>query len=113
MVLGNTYRSVDGLVTLKVTVLSETVMCLAKGHARNAAGDGTKTDGAEAAEEAVLPRLGRLWRLGVDMLARTGEDVVEAVLPLVQVVMVNRTVVVSVCLSWGRHFDGKKVEMKE
>lgn len=88
-------------------------MCLAKGHARNAAGDGAKAYGAKATEEAVLPRLRRLGRLGVDMLAGTGEDIIEAVLPLVQVVMVNRTVVMSVCLSWGRHLDVKKVEMKE
>lgn len=52
-------RGVDGLVSLKVTVLSETVMGLAKGHTRDAAGDRAKADGAEAAKEAVLPRLRR------------------------------------------------------
>lgn len=84
-------------------------MGLAKGHARDAAGDGAQADGAEAAEEAVLPRLRRLGRLGVDMLARTGEDIIEAILPFVEVVMVDGTVVMCVCLSWGRHIDGMKV----
>lgn len=87
-------------------------MSLAKGYARNAAGDSAKVDGAKASKEAVLPRLGRLGRLGVDMLAGTGEDIIEAVLPLVQVVVVNGTIVMGV-LSWGRHLGGKKVEMKE
>lgn len=84
-------------------------MGLAKGHARDAAGDRAKADRAEAAEEAVLPRLRRLGRLGVDMLAGTGEDIIESVLPLVKVVVVDGTVVVSVRLSWGRHIAGKKV----
>lgn len=84
-------------------------MGLAKGHTRDAAGDRAEADGAEAAKEAVLPRLRRLGRLGVDMLARTREDIIEAILPFVEVVMVDWAVVVSVCLSWGRHIDGMKV----
>lgn len=79
-------------------------MSLAKGDTRNTAGDQAGIDGGEAAKEGVVPGLGRLGRLGVDMLARTGEDVVEAVLPLVEVVVVNGTVVVDV-LSRGGHCE--------
>lgn len=110
---GKTYRSVHWLVTFKVFVLLKTMMCLAKGHAGNTACNGAETDRAETAEETVLPRLGCLRRLGVDMFAGTGEDIVETTLPLFEIVMVDGTVVVGVCLSWSwcwcrsSHFEDK------
>ena len=71
-------------------------MSLAKGDAGEAPGDQAGVDGAAAAEEGVVPGLRSLRRLGVDMLAGTGEDVVDAVLPLVEVIVVDGTVVVLV-----------------
>lgn len=69
---GSTYGSVDRLISLQVTVLTKTVMGLAKGHTRNATCNGAEADRAEAAKEAVLPRLRCLGGLGVDVLAGTG-----------------------------------------
>jgi hypothetical protein len=69
---GSTYGGVDGLISLEVTVLTKSVVGLAEGHAGNAACNGAEADRAEAAKEAVLPRLRRLGGLGVDMLAGTG-----------------------------------------
>ena len=70
-------------------------MRLAKGNARNAAGDQAQVDRAEAGEEAVVPwlRIGR--GLLVDMLAGPGENVVEASLPFLDVVVADRA------LLWG------------
>jgi hypothetical protein len=107
----DTYRGVDGLIAIEVTVLAETVMGLAKGDTGNTAGDQAGVDGGEAAKEGVVPGLGRLGRLGVDMLAGAGEDVVEAILPLVEVVVVNGTVVVGV-LSRGSHCERYLFEEK-
>jgi len=66
-------------------------MGLAKGHAREAVGHAAEVDGAEAAEERVVPGLGALGGLGVDDLAGAGEDVVEAGLPLGHVVVAEGT----------------------
>ena len=75
------------------------MMCLSKGHARNAACDSTEIDRAETSKEAVLPGLGCRGGLGVNVLLGTGEDIVETVLPLVQVIVVDGTVIGSL----GRH----------
>lgn len=80
-------------------------MGLAEGDTRDTAGDGTGVDGVEAAEEGRGPRLSVGGRLGVDMLAGAGKDIVEAVLPVLHVVVVNGTVVVGVG-SRGSHCDG-------
>jgi hypothetical protein len=91
-----TYRGVDGLIASKVTALAKTVMSLAEGDARKAPGDQASVDGAAAAEEGVVPRLRSLRGLGVDVLAGTGDDIVDTVLPLVEVIVVDGTVVVLV-----------------
>lgn len=64
---------------------------LAKGHAGEAVGHAAEVDGVEAAEERAVPWLGALGGLGVDDLAGASEDVVEARLPLVHVVVAERT----------------------
>lgn len=99
----STYRSIDRFIALQAAVFPKTVMGLAKRHARDAASYSAKVNRAEAAEEAIMPRLGSLgMRLGVDVFTRTGENVIETVLPLVEVVVVNRTIIVGVGLT--RHF---------
>lgn len=75
-------------------------MGFTKGHARNTASDSAKVDRVEAAEKAVLPRSRGLGRLRVDVLTRASENVIETVLPFVEVVVVDRTVVVGVSMSW-------------
>lgn len=69
---GSTYGGVDGLISLEATILTKTVVGLAEGHAGNATCNSAEADRAEAAKEAVLPRLRRLGGLGVDVLAGTG-----------------------------------------
>lgn len=78
-------------------------MRLAEGHARHAACYSAKADGAETAEEAVIPRLRCLRRLGFDVFAGTSKDIIETVFPFVDVVVVNGTVVLGICGSRGRH----------
>lgn len=69
------------------------MMCLSKGHTRNAARYSAEIDRAETSKEAVLPGLGCGGGLGVDVLLGTGEDIVETVLPLIQVIVVDGTVI--------------------
>lgn len=90
-----TYRSVDGLPALKVAILADTVMRLAKGDARKAVGNEAGINGVEAVEEAGVPALRGLRRLGVDDLTRARQDVVEAVLPVVEVLLIDGAVVVA------------------
>ena len=63
----------------------DAVVRLTKGDAGQAVGDEAGVDGVEAVEEAGEPAAGALRGLGVDVLARAREDVVEAVLPGVEV----------------------------
>jgi len=102
---------VDGLVTLHVGRLVKTMMSLAKGNARNAVGHEADIDGVEAAEEAIVPRLRVFGRLGVDMLARLGQDVVDASLPVLHILVVDGAIVMGVLgLSRSSHFDGVKAK---
>lgn len=94
-----TYRSINRFITLKVPTLSKSVMRLSKGHARNATCYSTKINRAETSKETVLPGLRCRGGLGVDVLLGTGEDIVETVLPLVQVIVVDGTAIGSL----GRH----------
>ena len=50
-----TYRGIDGTIALEVGVLVQTVVGLAEGHARSAAGDEAGVDGLAAVKGAVLP----------------------------------------------------------
>ena len=85
-------------------------MSLAKGHAGHAAGDEAGVDGHEAGEERAHPRLGRVGRLGVEVLAGPRQDVGEAVLPLVRVLVLERAGLVrgrgGGGSSGSRHVDG-------
>ena len=90
----------------------ETVVRLAEGDAGDAVADQAEVDGAEAAEEAVVPRLRVLGRLGVDVLAGPGQDVVDARLPVVDVLVVDGPVVVGVLGGGGSgHGDERKVRL--
>ena len=79
-------------------------MRLTEGNARNAAGDQASIDRVEALEETRVPRLGLRRGLGVDVLAGARQDIVESVLPVLEVVVVNRTIVV-LLLSRGGHCE--------
>ena len=74
-------------------------MSLSKGDARNTACYSAEINGAETSKEAVLPRLRCGGGFGVDVFLGTGKDIVETVLPLVQIIVVDGTVIGSL----GRH----------
>lgn len=82
-------------------------MSLAEGNARNATGDQAGIDGVEALKETGVPRLGLGRRLLVDVLARAGQDIVESVLPVLEVVVVDGTVVVLLRSSGGGSGGGR------
>ena len=86
-----TYRGVDGLVALHVAILAETVVSLAEGDTGDEARDQAGLKGVEAVEETAGPGGRALVRLGVDVLARLGEDGVETVLPVIHISLVNGT----------------------
>lgn len=64
-------------------------MSLAEGDAREAVGDQAQVDGAAAAEESLAPGLRAIGRALVDVLRRAGQDIVETVLPLGDVLVVD------------------------
>lgn len=82
-------------------------MGLAEGNARNAACDQAGIDRVEALKETGVPRLGLGRRLLVDVLARAGQDIVETVLPVLEVVVVDGTVVVLLRSSGGGSGRGR------
>jgi hypothetical protein len=105
-------------------------MRLAKGHARQAAGNEAGVDRVEAVEETGEPGLRALGRLGVDDLGGLGEEVVEAVLPVLDVTVVDGAGIrgagsggrsrrggsaglgLDSGLDWGGHYYGIVVEKK-
>jgi len=64
-------------------------MRLSEGNARQAAGNEAGINRVEAVEETGEPGLRALRRLGVDDLGGLGEEVVEAVLPVLDVTVVD------------------------
>lgn len=64
-------------------------MRLAKGDAWQAVRDEAQVDGAAAAEERVVPRLGRRGRGALDVVPGLGEYRVQALLPVLDVVVVD------------------------
>lgn len=66
-------------------------MCLAEGDARNAACDQAGIDRSEAREERIVPALSIRPGLGIDVLAGPGEDIIEAVLPVIDIFVVDGT----------------------
>lgn len=67
---------------------------LAKGDARKAVGQEAEVDGVEAVEEAGGPWLGVGRGLGVDVLARLAQDLVHLLLPVLDILVVDRAAVV-------------------
>jgi len=105
-------RGVDWLITLHVAILAGTVMGLAESDAWNAVSDQASVNRREAGEKAVAPVLGVLWALGVDGLASVAQDMVEAFLPVVDIVVTDRTSIGGLgwtwlnwsLIDWSRHF---------
>lgn len=62
---------------------------LAKGDARQAVRDEAQVDGAAAAEQGVVPWLGGRGRGTLDVLRGLGEHGVEALLPVLDIVVVD------------------------
>lgn len=87
-----TNRGVDGLPALHAAILADAVMRLAKGDAGQAPCHQAGVDGVEAAKEGRAPGLGALGRLGVDVLAGFSQDLVEAVLPVLDIAVVDGAV---------------------
>lgn len=101
-----TYRGVDGLEALEVGVLAQAVVGAAKDDARQAPAQQAGVDGREAAKERVEPRLGALGRLGVEVLAGAGHNVVEPRRPLGHVVVADGALLGGLLLLRGGHFEG-------
>jgi hypothetical protein len=83
----STYRSVDRLIAGEVGVLAQAMVRLAECHAWTAVGHATEVDRGQAAEKGLVPRLRGRGGFGLDDLAGLGKDLVEAVLPVVDVVV--------------------------
>ena len=90
-----TYGGVDRLISLETAVVLEPMVGLAKGDARKAVGQEAEVDGVEAVEETSSPWLGAGRRLGVDVLARLAQDLVHSLLPVLDILVIDRAVVVA------------------
>lgn len=88
-ILVSTYRSVDRLVSIEIGVLSETVVRLTEGNARNAASDQASIDRGEAGPEGREPALGVIAGARLDVLTGPGKNFVETVLPVIDVLVVD------------------------
>jgi len=100
-------RGVDWLVSLKGAILAVTMMNLAEGHTWAAVGDEAGVNWVAAAKEGLAPFLGVHTALGVDDLAGIAKNVVESVLPVLDIVVVDWTRlgrVGRVLINWGGHF---------
>jgi len=82
-------RGVDWFVSLKATILLVAMVNLAKGYARAAVGEQAGVNRIAAAEESRGPVLSITSALGVDDLASIAENVVEPVLPVIDILVVN------------------------
>ena len=104
-----TYSGVYGLVTFHLAVLAEPVVRLAKGDAWQEVCDQAKVDRAAAAEQRVVPCLGGRGRSTLDVLRGLGEHRVEALLPVLDVMVVDGTggglLWRGLGIRWGCHFD--------
>lgn len=82
---------------------------LAEGDARQAVRDEAQVDGAAAAEQGVVPRLGGRGRGALDVLRGLGEHGVEALLPVLDVMIVDRAgggrLWCGLGVSWGCHLQ--------
>jgi hypothetical protein len=91
---------VNWLVSLHVGILAGSVVSLAEGYAWNAVGNAAEVNRGAAAKEAVSPSLRTFGALGVDGPAGIAENSIEAVLPVLNIFVVDRTSVGWSC--WGR-----------
>jgi len=82
-------RSVDWLISFEGAILLVPVVNLAKGDTWAAVGDQAGVNGVAASKEARGPVCGINTALGVDNLAGIAQDVVEAVLPLIDILVVD------------------------
>jgi len=106
-------RGVDGLVALKVAVLVDAVVSLAKGNAGQAPGDQASVDWVVEGPNGVVPGLGAFRGLGVDSLTRLGHEVAKALAPTSDVLLVDGAAAGGLLL-WGGHDKrlGEKRESK-
>jgi len=82
-------RGVDGLIALHVAILAIPVVGLAEGDAWAAVRHQAEVDGAAASENLVMEVLGVGWGLGVDHLAGVAENMVEPVLPVLDIMVID------------------------
>lgn len=111
-VQGGTHGSVDGLVPLEVPIVPEPVVRLSERNARKTPRRKAEINGTEAPKQVRIPRLRIVGRFGVEDFAGLREDVVGAADPLLDLVVVDGSL-----LGWllGGHCDvdvlkGKKSE---
>lgn len=96
------HRGVNRLVPLKVSIVPQPVMRLPKRDARKAPRRKAQVDGGKAPKQARVPRLRVSGRSGVEHLARLREDVVGAADPLLDLVVVDGSLLGGLL---GGHFD--------
>jgi len=82
-------RGVDGLIALHVAILAVPVVGLAKGDAWAAVGHHAEVNGAAASKDGIPKVLGLGAGFAVDDLAGIAENVVEPVLPVLDIVVVD------------------------
>jgi len=102
-------RSVDWLISLHVTVLARSVVGLAEGDTRAAVGHQASFNGHAASEEVVGPFLRTLWALVVDGSAGIAQNLVEAVLPVIDIMVVDWASV-SWSWSWGTNWSSVLID---
>lgn len=130
---GKTYRGVDGLIAFHVAILVDSVVNLAECDAGDTASDEAKVNGVEAVEEVGGPANGTTRGSRVDVVARSGQDIVEFLFPVIHIIVVDRATLggsrrLNGCLfrsrsrscnrsnrgiSRSRHLDGKLWVSKE
>jgi hypothetical protein len=98
--------SVDRLITLKVCIPADAVVCLAESDARETPSHQAEINRVEAAKQAVGPVLGILWRARVDNLTGFGQDLINSILPLRNITVADGAG--GVVLGWGGHGDYKE-----
>lgn len=102
-----TYRGVDRLVALHLAVLAQPVVRLAERDAWQAVGYETEVDRAAAPEQGAVPCLGRRGRGALDVLRGLGEHCVEALLPVLDIMVVDGPggglLRRGLGISWGGH----------
>lgn len=84
-------RGVDGLIAFHVAILVNSVVNLAECDTGDTASDEAKVNGVEAVEEVRGPANSATRGSRVDVIARSRQDIVEFLLPVVHIVVVDRS----------------------